>query len=419
MSKKIRVLLIAYTLAALIGLGGLAWASQSRLAWYREASDLSAARAFEEAVTAADTLSLSLKKLAYANDEALGKGLCAQAHAAALSCDAALSVLPFSTQELEGLLGFLNRAGDYTASLCALSAETLEAEDRQHLSEFSEAASQLADSLRELQTKVHGGDVVMDRRETPLRNVGEDAAERLSARLLDYENGFSAPEIFAYEGQFSPEKAKEPGTLTDGEARALAAKAAGVEERELREEYGAEGPEGRRCYSAGGLLIGVSRLGLEYVAQSRLVGSGRLSPEEARTLAEKFLSDNGFDDLTPERSGENGALASFWYVPTQDGAPRVEDGVSISVALDDGSIYAFDATRYDPAPAELSWKIGEDEALNTLPDSVTAESSRRVICRSPGGNPLPCWEIRCTGLKGEPVTIYVNAETGRPCKIEL
>ena len=135
MSKKIRVLLIAYTLAALIGLGGLAWASQSRLAWYRAASDLSAARAFEEAVTAADTLSLSLKKLAYANDEALGKGLCAQAHAAALSCDAALSVLPFSTQELEGLLGFLNRAGDYTASLCALSAETLEAEDRVYYDE--------------------------------------------------------------------------------------------------------------------------------------------------------------------------------------------------------------------------------------------------------------------------------------------
>ncbi|MBO5496441.1 MAG: germination protein YpeB, partial [Oscillospiraceae bacterium] len=157
MSKKIRVLLIAYTLAALIGLGGLAWASQSRLNWYRASSDLSAARAFEEAVTAADALSLSLKKLAYANDEALGKGLCAQAHAAALSCDTALSVLPFATQELEGLLGFLNRAGDYTASLCALSAETLEESDRQHLRDFGDAAASLADSLRQLQTKVHGG----------------------------------------------------------------------------------------------------------------------------------------------------------------------------------------------------------------------------------------------------------------------
>ena len=419
MVKKIRILLIVYTLAALIGLGGLAWASQSRLEWYRAASDLAAARAFEEAVTAADALSLSLKKLSYAGDEALGKSLCAQAHAAALSCDTALSVLPFATQELEGLLGFLNRAGDYTASLCALSAETLEESDRQHLQDFGEAAAQLADSLRELQAKLHSGDVAMDRRETPLRNVGEDGTERLSARLLDYESGFTAPEAFAYEGQFSPEKNRDPGTLTDGEARALAAKAAGVEERELREEYTAEGPEGRRCYSAGGLLIGVSRRGLEYVAQSRLVENGRLSPEEARGYAEKFLADNGFEDLVPERGGENGALASFYYVPTQEGVPRTEDGVSITIALDDGSVYAFDATRYDPEPAELNWKTQEQEALDTLPDSVTAESSRRVICRSPGGNPLACWELRCTGLEGEPVTIYVNAETGRPCRIEL
>ena len=169
-------------------------------------------------------------------------------------------------------------------------------------------------------------------------------------------------------------------------------------------------------------LLGDQEIALAAVRAGKPYGCEKpvtMDAAEARTLAEKFLSDNGFDDLTPERSGENGALASFWYVPSQDGAPRVEDGVSISVALDDGSIYAFDATRYDPAPAELSWKIGEDEALNTLPDSVAAESSRRVICRSPGGNPLPCWEIRCTGLKGEPVTIYVNAETGRPCKIEL
>ena len=109
-----------------------------------------------------------------------------------------------------------------------------------------------------------------------------------------------------------------------------------MEERELRDEYSAEGPEGRRCYSAGGLLIGVSRRGLEYVAQSRLVENGRLSPDEARGYAEKFLADNGFEDLVPERGGENGALASFYYVPTQEGVPRTEDGVSITIALDDG-----------------------------------------------------------------------------------
>lgn len=419
MSKKIRVLLIAYTTAALIGLGGLAWGAESRLNWYRQASDLAAARAFEEAVTAADGLSLALKKLAYANDEALGKGLCAQAHADALSCETALTVLPFATQELEELLGFLGRAGDYTASLCTLSAEQLSEQDRQHLSDISDAAAGVADALRQLQGQVHLGAVSMDRRETPIRNIGEDRGELLSMQLLGMEEGFSAPAEFAYEGRFSPAKSREPGTLSESEAKALAAKAAGVEERELRDEYSAEGPEGRRCYSAGGLLVGVSSRGLEYVAQSRLVEGGRLSTDEARQIAERFLGDNGFDKLVKEREGGSESVASFLYVPTQDDAVRVDDGVTISVALDDGSIYAFDATRYDPEPLELDWKTDEDAARKTLPESVTAERARKVILHSPGGNPLPCWELSGTGREGEPVSIYVDAASGRPCKIEL
>ena len=419
MSKKIRVLLIAYLLAALVGLGGLAWASQSRLAWYRAASDLSAARAFEEAVTAADGLSLSLRKLSYAEGGPLGRSLCAQAHADALACDTALSVLPFATQELEGLLGFLNRAGDYTASLCALSADALDAADRQHLAELGQAAGQLADALRELQGSVHAGEVTMDRRETPIRNVGQTQAETLSQKLLGTESGFAAPADFAYEGRFSPIDAKSPGTLTEGETRAIAAKAAGVEERELRDEYSAEGPEGRRCYSAGGLLVGVSARGLEYVAQSRLVEGGRLSREEAQKIAESFLTTNGFEDLTPERSGGSDAVASFLFVPTQDGAARIADGVTVSVALDDGSIYAFDATRYDPEPVELDWNTDEEAARAALPENVTAESARKVILHSPGGRPLACWEMACTGLEGETVHIYVDAADGRPCRIEL
>ena len=421
MVKKIRILLIVYTLAALIGLGGLAWASQSRLEWYRAASDLAAARAFEEAVTAADALSLSLKKLSYAGDEALGKSLCAQAHAAALSCDTALSVLPFATQELEGLLGFLNRAGDYTASLCALSAETLEESDRQHLQDFGEAAAQLADSLRKLQAKVHSGDVAMDRRETPLRNVGEDGTERLSARLLDYESGFTAPEAFAYEGQFSPEKSRGPGTLTDGEARALAAKAAGVEERELREEYTAEGPEGRRCYSAGGLLIGVSRRGLEFMGRSRLVSAASITLEQAQEKAEAFLKRMGYEDLSLCASGGTDTVAAFVYAPTQDGVMRPDDSLRISIALDDGSVYAFDATKYSARAVELSWNTDEDAALATLPEGVQAASTRPLIIKSQGGAYLPCWELTVAGGDdgSSGARVYVDAGTGRQCKVDL
>ena len=259
----------------------------------------------------------------------------------------------------------------------------------------------------------------MDRRETPIRNVGQTQAETLSQKLLGTESGFAAPADFAYEGRFSPVSAKSPGTLTEGETRAIAAKAAGVEERELREERTAEGPDARRCYSAGGLLIGVSARGLDYLAQTRLIGSPTLEPEAAREIAETFLEANGFEGLVLDSAGDNGALAVLRYAPEQEGALRVDDSVTVSVALDDGSIYAFDGSRYDPEPAEVRWQTDRETALAALPQNAALVSDRKVIRKSPGGTRRAAYEFVCTGTEGETLRIYVDAETGRQTGVEF
>ncbi|MBQ9687289.1 MAG: germination protein YpeB [Oscillospiraceae bacterium] len=419
MSIKFKRLLVIYTAAALVALGAVSYVAEAHLNDYRRAADYSAARAFEEAVTAVDALSLSLKKLDYVTDPALGKSLCAAARAQALAGETALSVLPFATQELEQLSGFLNRAGDYAGSLCALPEESLPDSDREHLAELSAAAADFAEQLRGMQSQLHDGSIAMDSREVLLQNVGTDARDKLSARLLGYEGDFDAPAEFDYEGQFSPAAAAGRGSLTEAESRAVAAKAAGVEERELREVFTVEGPEGRRCYSAAGMLIGVSSRGLEYTARSRLIGESLISEEKARDKAEQFLETNGYTDLQLCESGGSETLAVFSFAPVQDEALRLDDAVRISVAMDDGSIYSMDATRYDPEPVEVSWETEEDAAAQTLPEELTLDESRRVIIHSPGGHPMACYLLRCTGPEGESVTVYVDAATGRQCKIEL
>ena len=106
MHVKFRRLIAIYAAAALISLGTMAWAAETRLNTYRRAAGYSAARAFEEAVTAAEGLSRSLRALDYVTDPALGKSLCADAQAQALAAETALSVLPFATEQLESLSGF-------------------------------------------------------------------------------------------------------------------------------------------------------------------------------------------------------------------------------------------------------------------------------------------------------------------------
>ena len=419
MSVKIKRLLLLYAAAAFLALGAFAWAAESRLRDYRLAAGYSAAQAFEEAVRAVDGLSAALKMLGYVTDDALGKSLCSTAHAEALAAETALSVLPFSTQELEQLQGFLNRTGDYAGSLCALGEGELDDEHRGHLRELSRAAADFTESLRRMQGKLNEGSVLMDSRERRLQNIGEDGTPRLSALLLGYEGEFRAPEAFAYDGRYSPVEQPAPGGRSEAEGRAIAAAAAGVDERELKEEYRFEGPEGRRCYSAGGLLIGVSGRGLEYMAQSRLVSGGEIGEEKAREIAERFLKEQGYEELALCESAGNEAVAAFRYAPTTQGVPRRDDYISISVALDDGSIYAFDATRYRDEEAEPVWSTDEETARSVLPQGLSVLRSGRVILRSAGGKSRPCYEFDCADGEGTRVRIYVDAESGRQYKIEL
>ena len=222
MSSKLRRLAVIYVAAALVALGGYSFAAARQLRQLRLTMGYESARAFEEAVTAVEDLSLSFKKLAYANDEALGKRLCAQACADALAAETALSVLPFPTQELEKLQGFLGRAGDYAGSLCALTDEDLSKEHREHLDACGEAAEDFSRTLLDIQGRLHDGSITMDTRERRLVNIERQESPMLSALLLDYEGGFAAPAEFAYEGRYSPAQEEAGGTLTPEEAVSLA-----------------------------------------------------------------------------------------------------------------------------------------------------------------------------------------------------
>ena len=70
MSIKFRRLLVIYTVTALIALSGYAYAAAGQLRRARLTAGYESARAFEAAVSAAEDLSATFKKLRYATDDA-------------------------------------------------------------------------------------------------------------------------------------------------------------------------------------------------------------------------------------------------------------------------------------------------------------------------------------------------------------
>lgn len=417
MSQKAKILIASYTGAALVALSVFSAVCWGRLQTYRRQTGYDAARAFEETVSGIDRLSRSLEKSLYAADGGMCGKVCAEICADARAAETAMSALPFSTVELEQIRGFLGLTGDYAWTLCREAAESgFTDEQRKALSAMSDTAASLAADVRAMQTGVDEGSLTMDSREEPLANVGvEEELQYLSAVLADCEAGFTPLEPLCYDGRYTAAEPREATAPDETGARTLAAAALGVEPEAL--ERAADYADGSRfCWQSGTRTVCVSAAGLETLTDSRLVSEASVSEDEAVAAAEAFLARQGCEDMALSESRRSGALLQLVYACQAQDVTNLDKCVRLTVALDDGSVYAYDACGLSTETAAEGWD-GEQDPAGLLPAGLTLEDSRRVTLRSPGGQSVPCWELKCTGQDGRSVTLYIDARSGKQQEI--
>lgn len=414
MSDKAKRLICIYACAAIAVLGLCAAVGNTRLRDFRLAARYSAARAFDETVGAVDSLSLSLRKSLYATDGGMCCRICSDVYADARSAEAAMSTLPFSTVELAQISGFLGVAGDYAYSLCSeAAAEGFSDEQIAALTDMAATAEEFSAALREMRGSINDGTITMDSREVRLANVGEDTQQhKLSERLNEVETSFAAPAALRYDGRYSAKDKPEAKTASGEELAQMAADFLAVNSAQLDLKYEYNEESCRRCYAGRGCEVCVCPDGVVSMGSSRLVSEANFSIDEARQTAEDFLKNHGYRDLQLSGSGQNGAVAVFEYAQLAGEAVCLDKTVTVSVALDDNSVYAFNAERYDPDIDADAWQESMDPGSVPLAAGLTLSDARAVVIESAGGNDLLCWELHCTDTEGRNVTIYTDAQTG-------
>lgn len=414
MSDKMKRIVCIYACAAIAVLGLCTAVGRARLSDFRLAARYSSARAFEETVGAVDDLSLSLRKSLYATDGGMCCRLCSDVYADARAAETALSTLPFSTVELARISAFLGVAGDYAYTLCAEAAGNgFSGEQLETLRELSAAAEEFSGELDRLRSSVNDGTITMDTREVRLENVGEDVQQiKLSEQLNDYETAFAAPGTLKYDGRYTARDAEKAEPKSPEELAQMAADflEVGVSALDLKYEY--SGESCRRCYSCRGAEVCVCPKGVVSMERDRLVSDAALSVDEARTVADDFLAHHGYDDLEFTGGAQNGALAVFNYAQLMGDALCIDKTLSLTVALDDGSVHAFNAEKYEPELENLLWPEEEVYTSVQQPEGLTLEDVRPVVMESPGGRDLACWQMVYTDGDSGSVLIYVDAETG-------
>ena len=434
MKKKTASIIIAFLSVALIITGLFAWKESADGMGHLRAGESYGSAAMGELASSLGAMDEALMASRYATNAPLFSQLCAKAAANAAGAVSALSAMPYSTQELEKLSGYLNSAGDWALYLSREGAEGRlpDEETRKQLGQISDAVSDIAQSVMQLGTQYSDGALVLDSY-AACADDGETNTVGCELRRIDLELD-EFPEL-EYDGKYSASALSVSArslegaeNVTESKAKAIAADFLGVPQSELESigraacdlpcwSFSYEGETGDFR------MISVSEQGGQVlsVTGSRRVRAAELGMDEAREIAQDFLERAGVDVTEPVSETEDGGLAAFVFAGSADGVMYPADAVSVSIALDSGEVCAYDATEYILNHTERD--LGEpaitaEQAAAALPGSLTALSSKLTAAVTEGGSERLCYVFACEAEDETPVTVYIDAKTGVQTKIE-
>ncbi|AJY77193.1 germination protein YpeB [Paenibacillus beijingensis] len=152
----------------------------------------------------------------------------------------------------------------------------------------------------------------------------------------------------------------------------------------------------------------------------RDISAKTMGLKEARKHADQFLTNHGYEGMTPVSYDEYGNEGVFTYVSTQNGILIYPEMITVKVALDNGQVVGLQAGDYvyehrarklkKPALTESAAR----KALN--PDLKSAEGHLALIKNDIGQETL-CYEF-AGKINGAYYRIYINADTGAEEAIE-
>lgn len=435
MKKSTAYIVIAVLAVALVVTGLFAWKeSQDGLDALRANRSYGGA-AMGELATSLGAMDEALRESAYATSAPLFSTLCAKAAANAAGAVSALASMPYTTQELEKLSGYINSAGDWALWLSREGAEGRlpDSETMEQLRGVSEVVSGLAAETAQLGARLSEGALKLDSY-AACADDGETDTVGCELRRIDSELD-EFPEL-EYDGKYSASalavtaKSLEGAeNVTEGEAKAVAADFLGIPQSRL-ESLGRAACE-LPCWSFSvegegeePRMISVSEQGGQVlsVTGSRRVSAPKLSAEEAQAAAEDFLKQAGVEVTQLLSSSEDGGLAAFTFAGSEGGVVYPADAVSIAIALDDGSVCSYDATEYVLNHTERNLgqpAVSAGEAAQALPEALKAAEPMLMAALTEGGGERLCYVFPCEAADGAAVTVYVDAKTGEQAKIEI
>ncbi|WP_026893563.1 germination protein YpeB [Clostridiisalibacter paucivorans] len=440
--KKRNIIISSFLAFAILATGIWGYTQYRKARTYEIMLNNQYQRMFYDMKDNVETVQTSLSKALLSESKEQNVLLLSQIWQQAYFAKDKLAQLPVKHSDLAKTEKFLNQVADYSYALLQdhLDENNLDNKQRQSLFKLQDYTAYLSGELEGIHQKVLKGDIDISSLsgEKDFRKANENM---INTRLAKYEEEqlTEYPELI-YDGPFSDQvlnvKPKGLGDkeFTEKEAEEVAKKFIGVEkvEKITGFEQGENSdaaninaytfsivPENKDKESA--IYIGISKMGGKpiWMENPRPVKDKKLSDKDAEKSARDFLKEKGFEGMEPNYSLKYDGSILYNFAYTKDDVTIYTDLIKVKIALDNGEIIGFDASKYLKSHYEREIdtpEITKEQARERVRYDFDISKTRLAIIPDRGNNDLLCYEFRGK-YKGLDFIVYINAATGKEEKI--
>ena len=429
--KKIKIGTFAIALVLSLTIWGTV--STVKAHTYKTQIELNNQKALTQLCEYFDSIEVALTKSLYASTDTMLGTLTSQLQRDSSGAKESLADLLAGETQLYNTYKFLSQVGEFTASLNkkAAAGEKITAEERQTLQTLLGFATGLSLKFEQMASLLSADYFTFEELSQNLLATDSGSENMVSYldSISDAELSFEDYPSLIYDGPFSDniltkesEMLKYSSEVSKEKAKAIAAKALGVEERLLVEDEELTGKIKAYSFRTDSFSISITKNGgypLEIITDIT-AGEENLTHADATEKAVLFLNSLGFYNMVSTYSAANDGICTINFAYKQGSFICYPDLIKVSVSLTDGKITGFEATDYIMNHIERdipSFDITPEKAMENIVPSLRVKKVSAAVIPTKTGSEKYTYELFCEDSEGQHILIYKDIRTGEETDI--
>ncbi len=427
MNRRNTVRIISFLSAIVLVLGIWAGVSSFNLAVAERELTRSNERALTQLGTYLDDISLNLQKCMYSQSEDMLSDVSTKLWRSSASAKESLSEITDGNTEISGIYKFLSQVGEYTLSLneSLAGGGSATKEQTENLNSLLKYSKELSNEVNDLIAQEENGLLDFEMIKSTLQDDAK-ASVYLGDELNDANQALQDYPTLIYDGPFSDHINNKKAVLienleavTQEQAHKKAAEFIGAKESQLQFLSKTESNLSTFNFYNGDYTVSVTQKGgiVCYMLTSIFASEIKLSTEKAIEKATQFLNDKGYTKIKESYYSTNDGICTINFAYYENGITYYTDLIKVSIALDDGSVTAFDATGYITnhternIPENISYTQAQAQKL--LKNELKVISSKKAFIPTEWETEIFVYEYHCKASDGNEILVYIDPVTGQ------